>query len=739
VPTSYVASNGPCKIAVIGKDYGRSIAVAASRGLCVLDLSRMCQLESGRSSQTPRWKLFRNVNDEHRFRVVSMVWWERENDDFLLAVVKYAAIDTLKLVCWSRKSVGFGSQLLLSPSTTNDYDANGGVSDYGVDLPPGFRVQSMSILRDPIDAVPGNQSSSSNRALLLLANVSCGEGAGCCVNYSLYQLQVMTPRRKNELVLASNAARGSIPLQIGSSPDFSAIESVNGIFLAGGSFSFDLNKSFSFDLNKGVRDPGKEKLLTICYNAHMSIESKQLFFTKAPYDAIAVIGIMTLFQGLVAVCVNQTEPILYRPSLLSNTREGCHFIVSYWMAGMISSINGTRIAWNIVQNDGSAYCWSVPCKSAHDSISRVQTGIIAGVEKHSILGEICGLGSSSFWMNGASTSDHEVAMGPFCSDFFASTLYAGQRSRMNSSIPSSVAPLTSFHVSNCIVAPPPFTPFLYVLFLTLSSESSSSDFEWQLVDRLGHNSHDRSCDEPNNHEVAMKNIKSILHGQMYGVGSTALRLITMKVVDILNASRNVSDRCVDSETTDYMSNDKVLFLQKWKVGKAVLSEIVAAVNEMYDALGFATFFLSVGRQLEPHQFHLIFPLPAISLTPNAMALHTSEDLFSLSCDCGSLATAISALPLFSSHEESICMVTKLIYHCLAKIEENFLSCSSQMAITSDEDESYLHQLFWFGVKLEDAIEIEPMFEDVNHTFESNGDEHSFDSSQSSEDSSTDGE
>lgn len=262
MPTSYVASNGPCKIAVIGKDYGRSIAVAASRGLCVLDLSRMRQLESGRLSQSPRWKLFRNVNDEHRFRVVSMVWWECENDDFLLAVVRYAAIDILQLVCWSRKSVGFGSQLLFSPSTA-DYDANGGVSDYGVDLPPGFRVQSMSIIRDPIDAVPGNRSSTSNRALLLLANLSWGEGAGCRVDYSLYQLQIMSPRRNNERVLASNAARGSIPLQIGSSPDFSAIESVTGIFLAGG--------SFIFDLNKGVRDPGKEELLTICYNADMSI------------------------------------------------------------------------------------------------------------------------------------------------------------------------------------------------------------------------------------------------------------------------------------------------------------------------------------------------------------------------------------------------------------------------------------------------------------------------------------
>lgn len=298
----------------------------------------MPQIESGRldsASQSPRWKLFSNVNDEHRFRVVGMTWWECNNDDFLLAVVQYATIDTLQLVCWARKSIGFGSQLL-TESTAKEEGKNDNASEYGVSLPPGFRVHSMSMIRDPINALPGGRSSSSNRALLLLAYVSCDEGVSCSVNYALYQLQATSPQRKYELVSARKTAHGSIPLQLGTSPDFSAAESVNGIFLAGGSFLFDLDKSHIPPLQ------------------------------DAPYDAIAVIGIMTIFQGLVAVCVNQTEPILYRPSLLGNARDGRHLIVSYWLSCTISSRYGSRIAWNIVQNDGNVYCWSVPCRNAEN-------------------------------------------------------------------------------------------------------------------------------------------------------------------------------------------------------------------------------------------------------------------------------------------------------------------------------------------------------------------------------------
>jgi len=123
---SYYASNGPCRIAAIGKEKGRSIAVAASRGLCILDLSRIssdpkdgnevttpcvkCDSDTGapRSQHlhvhSAQWRLFSNVTDEQQFRVVGLVWWETlSNDDYILAVVRYVADDKTYLVCWSKR------------------------------------------------------------------------------------------------------------------------------------------------------------------------------------------------------------------------------------------------------------------------------------------------------------------------------------------------------------------------------------------------------------------------------------------------------------------------------------------------------------------------------------------------------------------------------------------------------------------------------------------------------------
>ncbi len=126
IPSSYVAANGPCRIAAIGKDRGRSIAVAASRGLCILDLSRTSWQTSDSkenriatpciksdsdigvstshlTSICPQWKLFSNIKDEQQFRVTSFLWWESSTDDFILAVVKYVASDVPHLVCWSHR------------------------------------------------------------------------------------------------------------------------------------------------------------------------------------------------------------------------------------------------------------------------------------------------------------------------------------------------------------------------------------------------------------------------------------------------------------------------------------------------------------------------------------------------------------------------------------------------------------------------------------------------------------
>ena len=289
-----------------------------------------------------------------------------------------------------------------------------------------------------------------------------------------------------------------------------------------------------------------------------------------------------------------------------------------------------------------------------------------GLEKHSVIGEICHLGQSSLWMNGATNSEREISLGPYRPLDFGCVIYAGQRSRKSSS-PEAPA---SFHVTSGTISPPQFTPFLYVSFLEVSSSSSTD-----------------SGEDVSNSSFSRDHIKSTIH-RVKGLGSSssALRLITFKVVQLLDAGKDVS----------------------WSTGKAILAEIVSIVKEMYDPLGFATFFLSVGRQLEPHQFNLIFPLPSDDSPP---VLRTAEDLFYLACSHGSLATAVSALPLFSSHEVSQQSVVKLINHCLIKIEENVQSYFSHTILTSEDDESYLHQLFWFGVKLEDALEIEKSYAD----------------------------
>lgn len=120
IPSSYVAVNKRCDNAVISRSLGRTVAVAGERGLCILDLSNLhvftdcrhtpCQESDEKSgafarSQFPRWKLFRNVNEEQRFKVVDMLFWERglEFDDLLVALIQYNGDNSSWLVCWSHR------------------------------------------------------------------------------------------------------------------------------------------------------------------------------------------------------------------------------------------------------------------------------------------------------------------------------------------------------------------------------------------------------------------------------------------------------------------------------------------------------------------------------------------------------------------------------------------------------------------------------------------------------------
>lgn len=139
IPQTYVSSNGVPTIATIGRHFSRSIAVASSRGLCVLDCSRMqtsnryvsSAYEGDRSAgkrstlsldnrkqgraALPKWKLFGEA-EERSFQVIAMTWWEGDprnkvadcnGDDLVLAIIERTtetgSNSERYLSCWSRR------------------------------------------------------------------------------------------------------------------------------------------------------------------------------------------------------------------------------------------------------------------------------------------------------------------------------------------------------------------------------------------------------------------------------------------------------------------------------------------------------------------------------------------------------------------------------------------------------------------------------------------------------------
>lgn len=91
LPASYL-SYGPPLLACIAKHNCRSIAVASSSGVCILD-----------ASMEKKWKRF-DAMDETKFQILAFHWWEGEDDeDLLLTVVETIKNQKRHLACWSRK------------------------------------------------------------------------------------------------------------------------------------------------------------------------------------------------------------------------------------------------------------------------------------------------------------------------------------------------------------------------------------------------------------------------------------------------------------------------------------------------------------------------------------------------------------------------------------------------------------------------------------------------------------
>ena len=140
IPISYRLDYG-CPSVVAMSASGQSIAVASSRGLCVLECTpRAKKFSVGKDREyavedsgqervesednrgymlPPKWHFFGNEMEEKAFRVLTMAWWRGNfdtkrshySDDLLVAVIQTHRQDdgdadlpgTCYLACWSQR------------------------------------------------------------------------------------------------------------------------------------------------------------------------------------------------------------------------------------------------------------------------------------------------------------------------------------------------------------------------------------------------------------------------------------------------------------------------------------------------------------------------------------------------------------------------------------------------------------------------------------------------------------
>lgn len=223
IPKQYTQSFGCPNIAAFASEFGRSAAVASSRGLCVLECcgpfnnlsgtSRV--LQSGRLS--PRWHRFSNPQEERLFRVISFAWWEQVNigpgriDDLLLAVIEVVGEGTCYLCCWPSRDIGKHRQLLKSISAGKEEN------DWGVELPESFQPTNLDVLACPI------RSGDSSRACVLL---TCTDDV---TQFAVCRLQTAPPQDSNRLVHCHIAS-------------FGVLNRKRDLFLAGANFAYDLRR-----------------------------------------------------------------------------------------------------------------------------------------------------------------------------------------------------------------------------------------------------------------------------------------------------------------------------------------------------------------------------------------------------------------------------------------------------------------------------------------------------------------
>jgi hypothetical protein len=189
----------------------------------------------------------------------------------------------------------------------------------------------------------------------------------------------------------------------------------------------------------------------------------------------------------------------------------------------------------------------------------------------------------------------------------------------------------------------------------------------------------------------------------------ALRLLLLRSVERL---------ADDSRSTS--NNDASV------LSTSVLSEVLHVVKSCTSSrLQFASLLLEVGRQLEPSCFPYLFPLPvpreahkrnsedeqSAAVPPiigtrcnNVIELRSVGDLFLACVDDGSVLSSVSSLPIIRTKALSKHYSMLIFVHCLRALMDNTEKDDKLFFDFSQEERSTIHDVFRFGVKLEDSVD-----------------------------------
>lgn len=788
IPTTYFSLYGSIRTAAIGRKYGRSIAIAASRGLCIFDLSSRNQEEENASrvlsnlgpsiiptpciagsrcnddgsggvkSNTAKWRMFREL-DERALSVRAMTWWERcsmegdVSEDLLLAVIEYhldgevpswngsnrndaegdddgETTTQCYLVCWSRRRLGQGSlQLLQEPSSSRFEDDT---RRMGIPLPKGFIPASISLVVEPRqESGVDDDDVAADRAVLLLGSEQ--RQSNHSNGYLTYQIQTASAskegRQRQQTVMEENAEGGGNPIVLA---NFCSSGFIDDTFLRRFSSRSNISPcgifiagaSFQFDL---VNDGN--------YGSHTT-------------QYIATLGVIcAMGKTMFTVIVTPIGPVSCACLYESDFSKIIYSTVQrYWIGDTVmvkSKDRRGQFVWTVAKSDGCNFTWSVPFfqyQRDHDDDSVVvtsaeedMTGLKDDVNKNmkvkSILLDV-------LLPHAKIISSHLQSAHTQNSDLHGTVFHDGD-----------VLHGCVIDESEILLGP---MPSIYCQFVFYVGQASCNILRTQLDSSIvqlygltdcivGPPTFVSSLFIDLSEDDAVRHLHSTHIFEKFKYFDTtmvAVRTIVTCLTVFISSTMDKSDEITvgNSEVNNVI-----------KIVEDALSRILTFARGSMSDIHFASLFLSTGRQLEPHQCNHLFPLLFSAHTPSKSLITDLEDniknvplsisvqdLYSSAVTAGSLTVAASALPLLDvkkfTHKQ--CML--LLHHSISTILRLSTVNGKQCISCIREECVFFRQLYLYGLKLEDSANMLEYEEDSSCSDE--GSSTSDDSNLSEDDS-----